>query len=380
MIPEATTRQLLVRSGGRCALCNDPLLTSRFTQEAVYLGERAHIVGRSTDPRSPRGGHDLPAELRDDLDNLMLACRSCHGEIDASPNLNAFTVERLRSLKQRHESRVAQIMAVPPERDTAVLRMHGTIGDSNVAIDRSAAADAVLAQERFARFLLSHDPTGIEIDLRQQSSPSIGHREYYDRCRLAIDDAIARRVTPAIEDGSIRHLSVFALARGPLLVYLGAWLGDKLEIDIYQRHRATASWAWPDEPAEHRFSVEVIAEGSPRSDAVLVLSMSAAVHAREVPQELEDCRIYRVRPDGDLSPHSDVVNSPAALRSAEIALRSVLADIEEHRKTAESFHVLGAAPLSVFITLGRVVNREIHPPLILHDRVDGQYLPVMEVK
>ena len=108
--------------------------------------------------------------------------------------------------------------------------------------------------------------------------------------------------------------------------------------------------------------------------------MSAAVHAHEVPEALEGCRIYRVRPDGDLAPHSDVVNSPAALRSAEIALRSVLADIEEHRKTAENFHVLGAAPLSVFITLGRVVNREIHPPLILHDRVDGQYLPVMEAK
>jgi len=56
-----------------------------------------------------------------------------------------------------------------------------------------------------------------------------------------------------------------------------------------------------------------------------------------------------------------------------------MADIEQHHKAAERLHVLGAAPLSVFVALGRVVNREIHPPLILHDRVNGQYLPVMEI-
>ncbi len=379
MTSESTTRQLLVRSGGRCALCYAELLTSEFTQEAVYLGERAHIVGRSTSSKSPRGQHDLPVEFRDDSDNLLLACRSCHGEIDTRPNLDAFTVEQLRELKQRHESRIAQILSVPPGRDTAVLRMHGTIGHSNVAIDRSAAATAVLANGRCARFPLSHDPTGIEIDLRQQPSPDIGHREYYDGCRQAIDNAFSRRITPAVEDGTIRHLSVFALARWPLLVYLGALLGDKLEIDVYQRHRATDSWAWPVDTVDHGFSFEVVCQGEATGDVALVLSMSAAVHVHEVPRGLEGCRVYRVTPAGCEGPHSDVVDSPAALKSAEAALRAVLADVEQHRKTARRLHVLGAAPLSVFVALGRVVNREIHPPLTLHDRVNGQYRPVMEV-
>jgi len=379
MISESTTRQLLVRSGGRCALCYAELLTSEFTQDAVYLGERAHIVGRSSSSRSPRGEYDLDVALRDHPDNLLLACRACHGEIDTPPNLDAFTVEKLRELKQRHESRIAQVLSVPPGRDTAVLRMHGTIGDSNVAIDRSAAAAAVLAHGRCARFPLSHDPTGIEIDLRLQPSPDIGHREYYDSCHRVIDDAFSRRIGPAVADGSIRHLSVFALARWPLLVHLGALLGDKLEADIYQRHRATDSWAWPVDPADSRFSFEVVCEGEAARDAALVLSMSAAVHMREVPKDLEGCRLYRVVPAGHHSPHADVVDSPAALKSAETALRAVLADIEQFHKSARRLHVLGAAPLSVFVALGRVANREIHPPLILHDRVNGQYRPVMEV-
>ena len=379
-MPESTTRQLLVRSGGRCALCYGELLTSMYTLKPVYLGERAHIVGRSTNSRSPRGDHDLPVDLRDDPDNLLLVCNSCHAEIDVPPNVRVFTVEQLREIKQRHESRIAQILAVPPGWGTAVLRMQGTIGDSQVALDRSTAAAAVLARGRYAHFPLSHDPAGIEIDLRRLPSPSIGSVEYYGIARRAIDEVFDRQIGPAVVDGSLRHVSVFALARWPLLVHLGFRLGDKLDSDIYQRHRATESWAWPDDPAEHRFSVEVLAEGAPNSDAVLVLSMSAAVHADEVPETLADCRMYHISPDGGCTAHSDVVDSPAALKSAELTLRGVLADIEQHHKTAQRLHVLGAAPLSVFVALGRVANREIHPPLVLHDRVKDQYLPVMEVR
>lgn len=376
---EATTRQLLVRSGGRCALCYGELLTSAFTKQPVYLGERAHIVGRSTSAGSPRGDHELPIELRDDPKNLLLLCRSCHREIDTSPNIDTFTVERLQGAKQQHENRISQILSVPPGLDTTVLRMQGTIGNSNVALDRSVAASAVLAQGRCARFPLSHEVAGIEIDLRRLPSPDIGSREYYEACRESIDRVFDRQVAPAVEDGTLCHVSVFALARWPSLVYLGARLGDKLDVDIYQRHRASESWAWPDDPPDHRFSVEIVRDGTPDGDVVLLLSMSAAVHTHEVPKALNNCRLYRITPADDCAPHLDVVNSPTALKSAERALRYVLADIEQHRKAARRLHVLGAAPLSVFVTLGRVANREIHPRLFLYDRVYDQYLPVMEV-
>ncbi|MCY4622406.1 MAG: SAVED domain-containing protein [bacterium] len=379
MMSEATTRQLLVHSGGRCALCYSELLTSAFTQQPVYLGERAHIVGRSTSTGSPRGEHELPIDLRDDPENLLLLCRSCHREIDTPPNIGTFTVERLREAKQRHENRIAQILSVPPGQDTTVLRMQGTIGNSNVALDRSVAASAVLAQGRCARFPLSHDGAGIEIDLRRVPSPDIGSRDYYDACRESIDRVFDRQVAPAVEDGTLRHVSVFALARWPSLVHLGARLGDKLDVDIYQRHRASESWAWPDDPSEQQFSVKIVIEGAPDGDVVLVLSMSAAVHTHEVPKALKNCRLYRITPADGCAPHLDVVDSQAALKSAERALRDVLADIEQHCKPARRLHVLGAAPLSVFVTLGRVANREIHPQLILYDRVNDQYLPVMEV-
>ncbi len=151
--------------------------------------------------------------------------------------------------------------------------------------------------------------------------PDIGSREYDDACRESIDRVFDRQVAPAVEDGSLRHVSVFALARWPSLVHLGARLGDKLDVDIYQRHRSTESWAWPDDPAEHRFSVEVVAEGSPDSDTVLVLSMSAAVHTHEVPRTLENCRIYRITPMAiaPLTAMSSIRQRPSSLPSLPCA-------------------------------------------------------------
>ena len=279
---EPTTRQLLVRSGGRCALCYSELLTSEFTHQSVYLGERAHIVGRSTRaPDRREAGMTFQSNCGTIHENLLLLCRSCHGEVDTPPNISTFTVERLREAKQRHESRIAQILAVPPGQDTMVLRMQGTIGNSNVAFDRTVVASAVRAQGRCARFPLSHDIAGIEIDLRRVPSPDIGSRAYYDACREAIDRIFDRQVAPAVEDGSLRHVSVFALARWPLLVHLGSRLGDKLDVDTYQRHRSTESWTWPADQQDQRFCFEVVAGGEADSDAVLVLSMSACrSHAR----------------------------------------------------------------------------------------------------
>lgn len=378
MITESTTRVLLVRSGGRCALCYRDLLHSETTWRDVYLGERAHIVGRSPSEKSPRGGHDLDIDLRDQPENLLLLCATCHDDLDHRDNLDVHIVERLRRIKEAHEKRIRQILSVPPGNETTVLRLQGTIGDGNVIMDRSDAAAAVLERGRVARFELSHDGTGVEIDLRRIPTPDPANTDYYQSSRAAIDRIIDRQLTPAIEDGTIRHLSVFALARWPLLVYLGACVGDKLDTDIYQRHRATESWTWPRQGPDTHFQWQAVQEGM-TDDAVLVLSLSAAVHPAEVPTALSDLPTYRIAPPDGTTPHYDVIGIPEALKSAERAIRDVFADIEQQRKTTRRLHVIGAAPLSACVALGRTLTRGVHPRLMLYDRVDSTYRLAMEI-
>lgn len=378
MISESTTRLLLVRSGGRCAVCYRDLMTSPHTWQDVYLGERGHIVGRSTSARSPRGGDPLPPSRRDEVDNLVLLCGLCHDDLDHPANLDELTVQRLLEIKRAHESRIEQLLAVPPSNSTVVLRMQGTIGGSGVHVDRSVAAATVLESNRYAQFPLSLDRTGLEVDLRTVAGPDLGNRGYYASCRQIIDQFFDRQFVPAVEDGSIPHLSVFGLARWPLLVYLGAQIGDKIATDIYQRHRATEAWSWPSGGANTRFVCETI-PGEVQEDAVLVLSLSATVHVAEVPPALKGATTYRITPPAEVTPHYDVIGTPDALKSAEFAIRDVLAHIEHHRKHVRRLHVLGAAPLSTCVALGRAVTLGVHPSLVLYDRVEGTYHPALEI-
>ena len=379
MITDATTRLLWVRSGGRCAVCYGDLLVSGITWKQVPLGERAHIVGRSTGPKSPRGGDPLPVPERDSADNLMLLCGRCHDDLDDAANLDVLTVERLRALKRAHESRIEQILAVPPDNTTVVLRMQGIIGEAGVHIDRSAAAAAVVARNRIAQFPFGVDRTGLEIDLRRTANPNAGDRQYYADCSRQIDQFFDRQFAPAVEDGSIRHLSVFALARWPLLVYLGARLGNKIATDVYQKHRSTEQWSWPASGQDAPFIVETV-DGDDANDAVLVMSLSAAAHSSEVPRALAEFTAYRVSTAAGITPHYDVIDTPDALRSAERVWRDVLADIEQNHKQVRRLHVIGAAPLSACVALGRALTRGIHPTLVLYDRLEnGTYNQAMEV-
>ena len=52
-----------------------------------------------------------------------------------------------------------------------------------------------------------------------------------------------------IDGRKITHLSVFAIAPMPLLMFLGKCIGDTISSDLYQRHRNIAdtnhAWSWP---------------------------------------------------------------------------------------------------------------------------------------
>ncbi len=228
-----TVLAVWVRSGGRCMLCNAYLLEGAMSGRTLPLGEVAHIVGQSTDPRSPRGGDLLEKALRDEADNLMLLCAQQHMEIDAKAALDVFTVEWLRRVKQEHEDRVRHLTALGPERATTVVRMVGSVHGNAVELSRETAADAVTAGRRFPLYLESHTRHGVEIDLRHTpgeqaaatwdaESAAEASRHYYRHATKVIDDVVRNRLRPGIERESVQHVSVFGFARLPLLVYLGS--------------------------------------------------------------------------------------------------------------------------------------------------------------
>ncbi len=130
-IPDREEKVLIGKSGGMCAFpgCRKRLMVdATATDDAVFLGEMAHIVGDSH--QGPRGKDAMTDEERDKASNLILLCRDHHKLIDSQ--LTRFSVGVLRQMKHDHESwvdRQTGAVAVPtaPPEDMRTETIHSTL-------------------------------------------------------------------------------------------------------------------------------------------------------------------------------------------------------------------------------------------------------------
>lgn len=360
-----------------------------MSARTLNLGELAHIVGQGSGPLSPRGQHSLDAGRREDADNLMLVCANQHSEIDASGALDMFTVEMLRSLKQEHEDRIRHVTGLGPDRATTVVRMVGQVHGQVVELSRQAASVAVVAAHRFPLFLESYARHGIEIDLsgvpresslvpQKASEAADSSRAYYRLAAEIIDDTIERQLQQGIARNSVRHVSVFGFARLPLLVHLGSRLDDTVPTDIYQRHRQDESWVWRDDVSAVDFTARLDHDVSAGSEAVVIINVSGSIKEQEVPAELATLRRYEIRPvQAPTCP--DIMQGRGSLQRFAAALRDFFALLEREAKTLCRLHVLPAVPMSAAIALGRAHHPQVHPQLVIYERLKGNYVPTLEV-
>jgi hypothetical protein len=169
---------------------------------------------------------------------------------------------------------------------------------------------------------------------------------------------------------------VFPFARLPLLVYLGSKLEDNYSVEVYQRHRATQTWAWDSAALATTFTV-AYPDSFDAPEAVLVLNVSGTVSAVDLPDELSDLR--RIIVEADVTPSPDAMRSRGSLDAFCSAVRDVNAHLDAHKKLTR-LHVFGALPPTAAVELGRLHDSHIHPALVLYDRVaDGGYRRALEI-
>ena len=377
-IPDSERLAVWVRSGGRCAICNRYLLRGGMTYREVSLGELAHIVGQQKTVGSPRGLADLAGRDRDRADNLMLVCGDEHREIDDLAAVDVFTVERLVDLKRRHEDRIEHVTGMAEDRSTTVIRMLAPVRGNEIELTRETAATTVIrGADRFPRFLESYHRHGLEIDLRHLPGEMMAGPDYYRSATAQIDKAIGRLTEGVVQD-EVAHLSVFAFARLPLLVYLGARLDDAIPTDIYQRHRIDESWDWAESGAGAIFRVEVARDVPAGDEAVLVMNLSGTIHLAEVPNDLAGLRTYVVAPTNAV-PGPNIMRGRPSLDAFEQTIRGLFSSLEATAKSVRRLHVLPAMPLSPAIVMGRVRDPHVHPALFIYDRTDAGYRPALEI-
>lgn len=371
-----------VRSGGHCALCHRYLLESEINYEFEKLGELAHIVARANSARAPRGLSELPEDKRNLSENLLLACGHCHNDIDKESQAQRLDVHWLLAVKESHERRIRDATSLAANDQTVVLRVVGQIRGAATEISGLEAVKAVnAAADRSPVLKLDPSRSGPEIDLRSlpgEEDPIASG--YYATACVRISQVLTERLQPAVERGEIPHLSVFGLARLPLLVYFGSRLDDTISTDIYQRHRASESWDWGAVGSGLRFDhrlTNAVADNQQRR-AVLTVNASGTIDERLIPDELVDLPRFTIEPVSG-EPHRDAVRSRASRNSFHDALSRLLGHIEAKHKQVATLHVFAAVPVCAAIILGRSVGWGFHPNLVVYDHVGDGYERALEV-
>lgn len=302
-IPSKTQIELWARAAGRCEYrgCNHDLVGDLIAgREDGTFGFIAHIVADS--PDGPRGDAIRSPQLARDIKNLMLLCATHHKGVDVD-YLASHPETVLLAMKAEHEDRIAIVAGIDEDRASYVIRFAASIGTNSALVDTRSIFMAMPPDR--------HPAEGKTIDLELSGCDYQDHEEaYWTFQRDNLRRLFARKVKERIEQGEVRHLSVFALAPQPLLIELGCLLGDIVPTTVHQRHREPPTWRW--QAAQPAITFRTTDPGErPGGTVALKLALSATMNDERIQAALgADVAIWSLVAD---TPHNDILRRPEDL-------------------------------------------------------------------
>lgn len=356
-IPEKTRTRLWVVAGGRCQYegCNEPLWRDDLTMSEMNGAYIAHI--RDVNPKTHRYDPELSPELATDINNLMLLCDKHHRLIDHEEE-KKHPVERLRRMKQQHEARIELLTSLQEDKKSHILLYGANIGGQNAPLSWKRAAQAMIPNRYPA------EPRAIEISL-SNSTYEDHTDDYWTIERKNLQSNLDKFLRPRLISGEVEHLSIFALAPQPLLIYLGRLLSDIPAAEVYQLHREPPDWKWQESPDDFEFRIEEPAET--HTTVALNLSLSATI---------DNSRITALLPQENLSiwrmtipiPNNDFLRSRDQLRLFRQQFRLLMDRIKARHGQDALLHVFPAVPVSVAVEIGRVWMPKADLPFCIYDQ------------
>lgn len=355
-VKEFNRLQLVVRAGGMCQFdgCRDYLLEHHVTLDRKLFAQVAHIVAWSE--RGPRGDEKpRPADIND-IDNLMLLCPKCHTLVDDEPD--RFTVAVLKDYKQAHEDRIRHLTSLAPDMKTSVVQLKSLVRGQAVDIPISHVTAAVAP-----RYPVDRQGTVIDLTTITATGPA-----FCEAAMQSIRQKIERLYEPGMDVERTQHISLFALAPIPLLVYLGSRLSNKIPVDLFQRHRDTDDWVWKKEgePIEYRFHLRQ--PGTDRQKVALLIALSGPIDLATIPEEVRrDGFLYEITLAEGVPTTRTCLRLPQDLtnfrRTYETARRTILRD----HGTIPELHLFAGAPAPVAVACGLDLLPQVDPTLLVYD-------------
>jgi len=353
-VPNPVQRLLWGVAAGRCEFegCNKPLYRHEVTDDPGNFSEKAHIHAVS-----PKGSRYDP-ELIDvnKFENLMLVCPMCHKVIDRDPY--KYTADYLFEMKRKHEERIIIVTDIDANRKSTVLLYAANIAGNRQPISESKAKEALV---QIGRYPTSNSPIDLSI---ARSFIDDNESEFYLENMRNLDRAFGRDVRRIVEEGS--HVSVFAFAPMPLLMYLGSMLNDKYAIDVFQRQgRNVDSWEWEKEYMPVEFMAHKI--GTTGKKVAVSIALSTDIEENGIYEVLgEDTVIYKLTIS---SPNRDFVTHPTVVNEFIKASRSLLGQIKHDYRQLTELHVFPAMPVSLAVRFGMDYMPKIDSSMLIYDYI-----------
>ncbi|TDQ73655.1 hypothetical protein CLV99_4091 [Sphingobacterium yanglingense] len=339
----------------------------------------AHIVGWSKAKKSPRGDAPLALNQRNTVDNLILLCADDHKIVDTKSLLEEFTLNRLMQHKLDHESRIHHLTELQVDSESIVLRMLGGIRGVSVEVSKEHARNVIFnSEKKFAKFMDSFDKHGIEINLNTLPDPEESWEAYWSIGMNIINKSL-RPLIEGVEKGAFRHLSIFAMTRIPLLVYLGYKLGDKIPSSLYQKHRGEQeTWMWSEQVKAETFEIIRLKEVD-SANVALILSLSGNINPDNLPPDVfANSNLYEIRPVGT-TPNRDILRNKTSYENFNKTYHEFLSQIEITHKTCNEIHLFPSVPITAAIACGRGLMRDAQPAIIIYDRTGTSYKQTLTI-
>lgn len=361
--------KLWVKSGGRCAYpgCTNYLLKDNYTGYEWPIGDMAHIAGHSD--KGPRSIARMSREKRNLEKNLILLCPSHHRIVDKIAK--KYGIAKVLAFKRRHEDAVHYLTGLSVSGKTTIVRLKGLIRKEKVAVTDNQIREAVINHSA----MIPDNSEFFDIALPDYED----NAQYWKSGCLTIDQEIAKLNSKIFGKKDVSHISVFAIARIPMLVYLGSRLSDKIPTDIYQKHRDGAeSWCWKKSKNGISFSTKTI-QKMPGINVAAILSLSGKINISSLPKTIRDKHsIYEIHPD-KVRPTRDLVSTPRTLEAFRVSFQKLLRKIESAHPRTKRIALFPAIPVSAAIACGRELLKDISPSLMIYDFISNEYKPVLEV-
>lgn len=342
---------LLVKSGGRCMICNANIMNDWITKDKIQTFERAHI--KSFSDNGPRSDLKLSNDEKNSSDNLMILCSNCHTIIDKKISEKKYTVEWLVELKKNKIETIKKILDTFTPIKCTIVKYCSVINDVKFDFNDSELNNSCFLNGFF-----------IEDNIISLSDNI--NNENLEASFDMLKDNYLNRIQRQLDMNRDNEICLFACAPQPLLIYLGKLLSDIHKIHVFTLHR-NKTWVYNNINQNNDFysiKPNIINE---KNKIALVCSSTALIDENRVKIAIgENVDIWRINA---IDIGIDKINNQEELTKYSNELISIIDEIGRIYGKNSNINLFSALCNSLAIITGMTVFPKSHNIINIFDCV-----------